>query len=229
MRKAVTTAIGLMAVCAFAASASADITYSASYGWEDGVGTILGGYGANLVNPQNVTEPPGHVHSGLRALQVTESPHSGTPQAYVAYIERLNHGDTITASFWGYDDTPGVSPSFRIWAHYALSDQCDSYAGSASGLYDYSAGTGWEELTYDWTFDCDGETRNALVIEARLYSSPSTADPASTDYWFDDLTVQVTTSSVGGSITTPGGTVYAPEPASLALLALGGLALLRRR
>ncbi len=201
--------LAIVGICCFVTSANAD-----TYGWEDGVGTILGSYG-NLVNPTNVGAPE-PVHSGDRALRVTEDPVDGTPQAYLSWITGLTDGDTIDASFWGYDVTPDVSPSLRIWAHYTTSDDITNYMGSASGNYDYTSGIGWEEIGFGWTFDSDGGSRDALVIEGRLYTGD---DP--TDYYIDDITV--TTSSPTANI------IFAPEPTSLVLLALGGLALLRRR
>ena len=108
MRK-LTIVMGLLAACAFAASANAQTTYGASYGWEDGLGTWLGYYG-NAANPMNVTQPPGQVHTGDRSLQMQENPYGGTPQVYVAYIEKLHDGDSIDARFWAYDNTPGASP-----------------------------------------------------------------------------------------------------------------------
>ncbi len=202
--------VGLLAVvsvCCFAVSANA-----ATYGWEDGVGTILGSYG-NLANPTNVSD---FVHTGNHALRVTEDPVGGTPQAYIAWITGLTDGDTIDASFFGYDDTPGASPSLRIWGHYTTSGDITDYHGSAGGNSDYTAGTGWDEVAWSWTFDSNGGERDALVIEARLYSG---SDP--TDYWIDDVTV--TTSSSTAVIH------FAPEPASLVLLVLGGLVVARRR
>jgi hypothetical protein len=185
------------------------------YGWENG-GTILGSYG-NLVGDSNVTGPqtgycggcPGGVYScpgaseGQRYLHVRESPHSGTPQAYLAWITNLAQGDIVDASFNGYDVTPGASPSLRIWAHYTTSGDIEDYQGSAGGLYDYTAGTGWDPLEYTWTFDDGGGTRDALVVEARLYSTPSTSAD-STDFWIDDICVTAPATAV----------IYFPEPAS---------------
>ena len=206
--------VAMMAVSLVAVGA-AQATISASYGWEDGVGTILGKYG-NVANEANVGDK---AYTGSRSLYMEETPLSGTPQAYVAFITGLTDGDIIDASFYAWDDTPSASPSARIWAHYAQSSDVDSYAGSASGPSTYSAGTGWDLLSAQWTFDSDGNTRDALVIEYRLYSG-STPDP--TPYWCDDVWVQVTNND-NAMIH------FAPEPASLALLAIGGLAAIRRR
>jgi MYXO-CTERM domain-containing protein len=219
MRKVATLSVAVIAALVLAAPANA-VTYNTLYGWEDGTGTILGSYG-NLANPANVTTP---VYAGLRSLEFQESPLGGTPQAYIAYIENLDNGDVVDASFWGYDTTVGSSPSLRIWAHYAQSGDVNSYAGSYGGNSTYTDGTGWSQLDHSFVFDSDGDTRDALVIEARIYSSAEFDT-----VWVDDLFVEVTSSNPLGSITTPGGTTNIPEPGSLALLAMGGLALLRRR
>lgn len=169
-------------------------------GWESGA-TILGAYG-NLVDPTNVSGPqdgdcgdcsggtyicPGACE-GLGYLHVAEEPHYGTPQAYLAWITNLTDGDVIIASFYGYDDTPGASPSLRLYAHYTTSDDIENYQGSAGGLTDYTAGTGWDFLENTWIFDSGGRTRDALVIEARLYSTPSTGEYR-TDFWIDYICV----------------------------------------
>ncbi|MBD3367722.1 MAG: hypothetical protein GF405_06065 [Candidatus Eisenbacteria bacterium] len=173
------------------------------YGWEDG-GTILGSYG-NLVDPTNVSGPqageyagtsftcPGP-NSGTYYLHVAEDPHDGTPQAYVAWITGLTDGDVIDASFYGYDITSS-SPSLRIWGHYALSSDINSYEGSAGGNSTYTDDSGWNQVSHTWTFDSDGGTRDALVIEARLYSSPSTSDDH-TDFFIDDVCVTAPESAV---------------------------------
>jgi len=224
------TIVGIMVVGLVAASASA-VQITVDYGWEDGVGTILGSYG-NLVDPTNVTgsqnglagsQPPFTCpgpNSGNRYLHVAEDPHSGTPQAYVAYIENLSEGEVVDASFFGYDVTPGASPSLRIWGNYALNGDVTSYDGSASGSTAYTAGTGWDQVSYSWTIPAG---KQALVIQARLYSTPSTSDPNHTDYFIDDVSV---TAPDTATITVP---PVVPEPTTLALLGLGGLLLRRRR
>ena len=142
-----------------------------SYGWEDGVATILG-YRGDIVNPTNVTD---RVHTGNHALRVTESPTTGsTPQAYIAWIRNLVVGDTVNVCFWAWDDTPGSEPwtdgSVRIWASYATDDIYD-YQGSALGNPVYTSGIGWEFLCWSWVFDGGADTLGtSLVIQMRLYS-----------------------------------------------------------
>ena len=217
----------LLGVAALVA-APALATQTVFYSWEDG-GTILGSYG-NLVDPTNVSGPqtgsqgstlpdytcPGAA-SGEKYLHVAEDPHASTPEAFVGWVQGLNAGDTVTASFKGYDITAGASPSLRIWGAYTAGDDINNYSSSAGGNSTYTAGTGWDLVEHTWTFS--GAAGEALRISARLYSTPATSDPDHTDYWIDDLTI---TAPDGATITV------APEPASLLLLGLAGL-LLRRR
>ena len=84
---------------------------SGSYSWEDGVATILGSFG-NVGTAENVSD---NVNTGSRALYVAESPLSGTPQAYVAWVQGLTDGDVIDGSFFAFDEG-GVR--VRIWGHY---------------------------------------------------------------------------------------------------------------
>ena len=87
-----------------------------SYSWEDGTGTILGTYDHPVVDVANVGTTDGiSPHDGSRMLTVSESPIDGTPQAFIAWVTDLSAGDEVTACFYGYDDTPGSSPSLRIW------------------------------------------------------------------------------------------------------------------
>jgi hypothetical protein len=200
------------------------------YSWEDG-GTILGSFG-NLSAAQNVSgmqdeysdgsviSTTGGANSGTNYLMLEERPHDGTPQAYVAYIEGLTGGDQVSASFYGWDSTDGASPSLRVWGHYALNGDVNSYDGSASGNTDFTTGAlngAWSQVDHTWTVDAGKE---ALVVEVRLYSTPSTANDTFSTFFVDDLHIEAPD---GATITV------APEPTSLALLALGALGFIRRR
>ncbi|MCD4708703.1 MAG: hypothetical protein K8S62_13295 [Candidatus Sabulitectum sp.] len=149
-----------------------------TYGWE-ATDTVLGIYGNGIASIED-TSP---VYNGAQSLKFEESPLGGTPQAYVSWIQNLNDGDTVAASFWVYDDTPGSTyPSGRIWGHWN-DDPSDPtvYDGTASGNEDFSPGAGWSLLEWEWTV-ADGHT--GLMVEGRIYSS--------TEYdtiWFDDLTI----------------------------------------
>ena len=198
----------IAALALLAAPAHAQV--GSYYSWEDG-GTILGSYG-NLVDAVNVSGPqtgsqgstlpdytcPG-AYDGEYYLHVAEDPHSSTPQAFIAWVTNLNDGDEVTASFYGYDITPGASPSQRIWGAYTTSDDINNYLGSAGGNLDYTAGLGWDRVEYTWTFA--GGDGNALVIQTRLYSTPSTSDPDHTDFWVDYVCV---TSPVHSTQVFPG-------------------------
>jgi hypothetical protein len=166
-----------------------------SCGWEDGTSTVLGTYG-NIGTAENVGAPD-PVNSGVRSLKLVEDPIGGTPQAFVFFVEGLTDGDVIDACFWGYDTTPAASPSARIWAHYATSGDIDSYNGSAGGNDTYTDGTGWSQLCHSWVFDSSLGTRDALIVEVRLYSGAIGEDTI----WVDDATITV--SSDTATISTP--------------------------
>ena len=172
-----------------------------SYSWEDGTGTILGSYG-NLTNPANVGTTSGiSPYDGSRMLTISESPISGTPQAFIAWITGLSAGQDITACFYGYDDTPSSAPSLRVWGSWTSNDDIDSYQGSADGNSEYTAGTGWDQVCHTFSTNqenwSDGE---ALVIQARLYSSSSGPDP--TVYYVDLVEV---TAPNNTTVNYPGG------------------------
>lgn len=185
MKKSLMSGVVVAAIGLMASSANAQFNFEGSYGWEDG-GTILGQFGDNLT-----TENSGeHFLNGDSALKMIESPENGTPQAYVAWVTNLVDGDEITASIWVYDTTPDVSPSGRIWGHYSLADDINAFKGSASGNFTFSEGNGWSFLEWTWTFDSDGDTRDALVVETRIYS----AEDGDVIY-VDDVSVKVTSAA----------------------------------
>jgi len=205
----------LIAGIVMVASLGANADLISDYGWEDGEGTVLGLYGTGEppIIATNVGAPD-PVFDGDRSLRLEDNSPTYTPEAFVAWITDLEAGDVVEAGFWRYDDTPGSAPSCRIWGVYTT-DPLDiySYGGSAGGNEDYGAGVGWEYVDYTWIFD-PGYDRTGLRIVARTYSNPGDT------VWLDGIHV----------VAPDHATIHlAPEPTTLALLALATLTMVRRR
>ncbi len=171
-----------------------------SYSWEDGTGTILGSYG-NLASPANVGTTSGiSPHDGSRMLTVSESPLDGTPQAFIAWVTDLSAGQSIEACFYGYDNTPSSAPSLRVWGSWSTNNDITSYQGSADGNTDYTDGSGWGQVCHTFSTNQENwDSGEALVIQARLYSSSSGPDP--TVYYIDLVEV---TAPNGSTVNYPG-------------------------
>ncbi len=197
------------AVCLIVPAAYAVTTHT--YSWEDGVGTTLGTYGnvsveANVSGPQvGNNGPPGNPYNcpgaghGVQYLHTQEAPHSSTPQAYVACVTGLAYGDTVHAELLCFDITPGVSPSGRLWGGNQDAFTCvecpGNYVSSAgSGFFNsgYSDSGPWHQMSASWEWNAAGDPAvGSLVIQARMYSSPSTCDTCVTDFFFDLIEVHV--------------------------------------
>lgn len=209
----------ISAVVAVAASVSAQAAV-VNYSWEDG-GTILGEFDAGQTMQYSNTSIVARTGSSALLIEDLDSATSGTPQGYLAWITGLTDGDTVDASFWVYDTSSGAAPSARIWGHYTLGNDVDSYEGSASGNTTYSGATDWSELSHSWVFDSDGGTRDGLMVEVRFYDGSSATTGA---LLVDDLTV----TSSAGAITSPAA-VPVPAAAWLFGSALTGLVVARRK
>ena len=245
------TLFGLTASSLLAASASA-AAFSASYGWEDQDASVFGTFGNIQIDGVQTGSTTGYdgtpiaspsgadsfsvtgASEGDYYLQVSEQQHGGTPNAIIAAVYDVAVGDVINISLDGWDETSGASPSIRVW--YAVVDSNGAFTASANGSIsaDFSPGTGgWNASTGTYTViqaDLDETDAAGIGIQLRLYSSPSTDNTLFTDFFVDNLQIDVTTSSSTASIALPNGSsIPVPEPGSLALLALGGMTMLRRR
>ncbi len=163
----------------FAASAMANITYNCDF--ENGE-LPIGYYGTGEppIIATSATDPD-PVYFGLWSLRLEDNSPTGTPQAFLAWVKGLQAGGYVEAGFYRYDDTPGTSPSVRIWGHWN-DDPVDvnGYHGSAGGNDDYGEGLGWDLHSWNWTAD---GTHTGLIIEARTYSNPGDT------CWIDDFYV----------------------------------------
>jgi len=209
----------IVTIIALFCSASAFAALSWTYGWEDGTGTALGTYGNAIVS--NSIE---QAYEGTHSLKMIEDPLGGTPQAFIWWVTGLSSGDVVVADFYVYDTTPSASPSGRIWGHYTDdTNDVTSSSGSASGDTTYSAGNGWTNLSYTWTFDSKGGVNNGLVVETRIYSA--TNDNANVLY-IDTASITVSNDTV--KIYNAAGQAL-PEPFMFSALILGLGALFLRK
>ena len=191
----------------------------ADYGWESGSQAYLGMYGN--VDVANTGFSTDVAHSGLQSLKITEDPIGGTPQVYVGWVKGVSEGDVVHVTGWIYSNTTdiAVNPKGRMWMHYAASDDITSYDGSATNSNtDYAGTTAWMPFTQSVTVAAG---KSSVVIEARIYSS---ASPANVIY-VDDVSIDA---PEGTTVVLADGTMV-PEPATMLVMALGGLLMRRRK
>ena len=213
--------LSILSVVILILTSTATAATSWDYGWEDG-GTNFGSYTTSpaVVTTENSAE---QAYAGSRSLKIIEEPRKSTPQVYVWWVDGLQNGDTIDASFWVYSENGSSEyPRGRIYAHKTLNSDFTAYAGSLGGMDEYAGTTTWEKADYSWTFDGLGIT-NGLVIEARIYSDSS--GPGLNTIYIDDT--EITVSSDTAEIMNAAGDML-PEPA-VALILLPFFALLRRK
>ena len=257
MRLTPTLTAAALVAAGLAAPAAPAATTTASFGWEDGTSTVLlPSFRLTAADVANVTsgsefdygtaDVAGSTYDvtpyeGTQMLQATESDTTGSnPGAYLGFVDNLDVGDTITYSFRGYDPTAGRSPSIAANAVYAQNNDFTSFGGYAVPLPPFSEGPGFALLSNTITFGAesyDAGVDTGVVLQASLYapsaSLPANGGPGTYKFFIDDLSVSVTTNNPDATLLLPDGSVISlapvPEPTSLALLGVGGLALLRRR
>jgi hypothetical protein len=173
---------GLIAQAIILLVAASAWGHTVTESWE-GNHTVLAMYGSG--DPPIIAEAivggPGGPIDGAQVLQLVDNTQIGANMVYVAWVVGLRNGDSVDASIWRYDTSPGTSPSCRLWAHWNddLWDQY-GYAGTAGGNYDYGAGEGWDQVCWTWTVEDD---HSGLMIEVRVFRYPGDT------VWVDYLSV----------------------------------------
>ncbi|AQQ71882.1 hypothetical protein SMSP2_02261 [Limihaloglobus sulfuriphilus] len=209
----------LAALCA-AIMVTGSFAYTVDYGWETGSQAYLGTYGSiDTVNTGFNTDV---ARTGTQSLKIVEDPLSSTPQVYVGWVTGVSEGDVITATGWMYStsaDAAVSNPRGRLWCHYSTAADITTYEGSGTNPNnDYAGTVDWMQFTQSTTVATGKE---AVVIEARIYSDPA---PGNVIY-LDDLQI---TAPEGALVTLANGTTV-PEPATMAVMALGGIFAFRKR
>ncbi len=172
----------LLVVLALAVPAAAQIEHF--FGWEQTTSTILGMYPTGTpIIAELVTD---RVFAGQQSLKLTRNT-TDTPQAWIAFVHNLRSGDQITVTAQCYDDTPGTSPSGRLWANWnnslgTVSENITQYNGSPGGMDGYSEGPTWGPITHTWTAGVGNE---GMIVQVRVYGSVGMA------VWIDNLVVTV--------------------------------------
>jgi len=168
----------------------ADCDIAMESGWEvpedtdlANLAPVLGYYG----NVGSTAIVQSGCRSGTSCLEAVESPLSGTPQVYLAWISNLNAGDLVKGQFWAKG---GVTSEVGIWGHWTDSDDdYNSFDESAGGSEVHvGAGKNWEQLSYTWTVPQD---KVALLIRANIYAT----DVDDATVWIDDLRITLTSAT----------------------------------
>ena len=81
----------------------------------------------------------------------------------------------------------------RIWGNWSDNDDITSYAGQASGNDGYTAGNGWDQVCHTFSTSDGWQEGNALVIQARLYSSSSAT--SAVQYFIDLVSIGTNSNS----------------------------------
>jgi len=177
-------------VSALLSVAFAQGTITLTSGWELYAGENTADLSATMGTYGNVGSvavvQQSSCNSGSYCLKATESPISGDPDIYLAWVSNLQSGDSVTASYWARG--VGTDAQSKIFAHWTSSgDDYESYDSSASGSVDYAgAGGTWSKTSATWYLEEGG----SLLIKARMYCTEE-----DDTIYIDDLSITVTSST----------------------------------
>lgn len=173
--------------------------------------------------PDNASVETTEVHSGSQSAKATgnTSHHWVAPFNTTAIaLPALGPGEAITSATFTFWVKP-ISPATNAGLTYQVVLQpVDGSSTSTANVVGYGNSTSaeqWQQATADVTTDLIAAYTAGAVSIPHLYVQGTSTGFASFDnYYLDDVSFQMETTVI-------------PEPASLSLLGLGGLALLARR
>ncbi len=175
-------------------------TTSSSFGWEGGE-DVLGTFG-NIVVANDSSE----TNSGTGSLFLERGVDS-PPQAYIARIEGLDLGETVSVSVHGKTGVYSGDESGSIGISAFFTNSSNDYLGSAGLANEYSQGTDWTEINGTFGYVTSEATATGIMITARVW------DESGDTGWLDDITITYP-DRAGITVTFPSGSTTYPATTS---------------